>query len=73
MPQVANASQYLTAMRGLMVQATNLLNDSEHDEPARRELYDKLELMIDLVCQRGNALHRPQIDCMAPLSAMQDT
>lgn len=73
MSHVVSASQYLTTMRGLMTDATALLNDSEHDESARRELYDKLELMVDLVCQRGHALHRPQIDCMAPLTAMQDT
>lgn len=63
---IATENRYLTTMRGLLVDASALLIPSDTDAAAAAQLAEKLETMLDLVCMRSSAAHRPQIDCMAP-------
>jgi hypothetical protein len=58
---------YVNTMRRLLADAGGLLDSSEVDEKARQDLAEKFETMLDLVSMQGHALHRPQVDAMAPM------
>lgn len=58
--------RYVSTMKGLLADATALIEQSESDIDARTTLAEKLETALDLVCMQNHALHRPQIDALAP-------